>query len=179
MTLALIFGFVDTLVDVTSMDNSEIRSAYDEDVNKVRPYLLSIHPLNLVNWGYDRDGLESVMIRETRAKSAYFEDDSADESKSVHYRFFDRDSWALFNSAGEKIKSGEHNLGTVPLIRLYCKRSVSDRFLGKPILPDPAVFIDYYNLDSEKREIFRQQTFSLLLITLGESSNRDTFKTSF
>jgi hypothetical protein len=173
MTLALIFGFVDTLVDVTNMDNSEIHSAYDEDINRVRPYLLSIHPLNLVNWGYDRDGLESVMIRETRAKSAYFEDDSADESKSVHYRFFDRDNWALFNSAGEKIKSGEHNLGAVPLIRLYCKRSVSDRFLGKSILPDPAVFIDYYNLDSEKREIFRQQTFSLLLITLGESSNRD------
>ncbi len=176
LTLALIFGFVDTLVDVPTGDRDSILSSHDEQHAGLRPYMVTVHPLNLVNWKHDRRGLASILIKENENENSFFEDEHEGEKKNTRYRYFDRQKWALYNEDAEIIDEGVHALGVVPLARLYCKKSVQHPFIGKSILPDPDILIDYYNLDSEKREIFRQQTFSLLLISMGETGTREDIR---
>jgi hypothetical protein len=174
LTLSLVYGFSDALVEMPSFDPDAIRNRADAENLNIRPYLISLHPLDIINWDYDRYGLNSVMIRETaRREIQPGDDDNAEGKILTHYRRYDRERWTLFDADGSEIASGEHSLGVIPIVRLFYRKSLTNSILGRSILPDPAVFIDYYNLDSEKREIFRQQTFSLLLISLGENSSRD------
>ncbi|MBN2135271.1 MAG: hypothetical protein JW737_06035 [Acidobacteria bacterium] len=175
LTLALIFGFVDTLVDITRDENINL-SRLDEKENGTRPYLLSINPLNVVNWEHDSFGLAKILIKETILDNAFVEEhgeNNTHEKGTINYRYFDREEWKILSPEGEVMESAPHGLGIVPVTRLYCKKQLLHPFIGQSFLPDPNIFIDYYNLDSEKREIFRQQTFSLLLISLGENSSRD------
>jgi hypothetical protein len=174
LTLSLVYGFSDVLVEMPSFDPNLIRSRADAENQNIRPYLISLHPLDIVNWDYDRYGLKSVVIRETTRKNTQSGEAGDTETEiGTNFRHYDRERWILSDADGAEIVSGEHNLGIVPIVRLFYRKSLTNNFLGRSILPDPAVFIDYYNLDSEKREIFRQQTFSLLLISLGENSSRD------
>lgn len=171
LTLSLVYGFSDVLVEMPSFDGNLIRSRADAEDGNIRPYLISLHPLDIIDWDQDRFGLSSITIRETSREKS--EDNDAEGNIITRYRRYDRERWMLFDADGEVISSGEHSLGAIPVVRLFYRKSLTNRALGRSILPDPAVLIDYYNLDSEKREIFRQQTFSLLLISLGENSSRD------
>lgn len=171
LTLSLVYGFSDVLVEMPLFDRESVKSIADAHNMNIRPYLVPLHPLDVINWETDRMGLKNVTIREIDWPGMMPE--KKDEENKKCFLYYDRMNWALLNEDGEAIDSGEHNLGVVPMVRLYHRKSLTNNFLGRSILPDPAVFIDYYNLDSEKREIFRQQTFSLLLISLGENSSRD------
>lgn len=174
LTLALVYGFSDVLIDMPSYEPGTVISRTDAGKQHIRPYLISLHPLDIIDWEQDQLGLKSVTIRGMNTRDKTEESNQyADKKNEETYLHYDRQRWSLLDPDGSEMKTGEHNLGIVPLVRLYYRKSLINSFLGRSILPDPAVFIDYYNLDSEKREIFRQQTFSLLLISLGENSSHD------
>jgi hypothetical protein len=174
LTLALVYGFSDVLIDMPSIDSNKILSRSDAEHMNIRPFLISLHPLDIIDWEIDRSGLKSVTIKEIKGRDADSETGKLEHTdKNTNYLRYEREKWAILDPDGNEMKSGEHKLGIVPFARLYYRKSLLNSFLGRSILPDPAVFIDYYNLDSEKREIFRQQTFSLLLISLGENSSHD------
>lgn len=96
------------------------------------------------------------------------------------YRTFTPDSWALSENADGTgiIGQGEHSLGKVPVVRLHN---------AKPLDPTASVsdsfFYDLaglnwklYNLDSEKRELFRAQTFAILALPVADDAEREKLK---
>lgn len=90
----------------------------------------------------------------------------------VQYRTYTKEGWKISaDMAGRMVVAqGEHKLGRVPVVRL---NSVA------PLLPtqlraDPWAFAaiqlnwSLYNIESEKRTLFRKQTFSLLTIPVAD-----------
>ncbi len=83
----------------------------------------------------------------------------------IVYRFFDRNSWKITSDpkGNRTLESGDHGLGVVPVVPLNST---------KPISPSGIVSIawcwditalnwDIFNAWSEKKELFRNQTFSV------------------
>jgi len=98
----------------------------------------------------------------------------------TRYRTFTQTGWRLTEDANgdNLIEQGEHNLGRVPVVRLHN---------AKPLDPTAtsadSFFYDLaglcwklYNLDSEKRELFRAQTFAILALPVGDDAEREKLK---
>lgn len=64
-----------------------------------------------------------------------------------------------------------HRFGVLPVVPLYAHRRSRTSVLGQSALGDPMLYIDLYNLTSEKRELLRKQTFSILNIPLGTKAD--------
>jgi hypothetical protein len=65
----------------------------------------------------------------------------------------------------------DHNFGVLPVVVLYAHRRASLPVIGQSALVNPDLFIDLYNLTSEKRELLRKQTFSIVNIPLGTAAD--------
>lgn len=95
-------------------------------------------------------------------------------------RTFTETAWIVSEDAKATkiIEQGEHNLGRVPVVRLH---------ISKPLNPmattADSFFYDLaglcwklYNLDSEKRELFRAQTFAILALPVADDAEREKLK---
>ncbi len=65
----------------------------------------------------------------------------------------------------------DHNFGVLPVVVLYAHRRASLPVIGQSALVNPDLYIDLYNLTSEKRELLRKQTFSIVNIPLGTNAD--------
>jgi hypothetical protein len=70
------------------------------------------------------------------------------------------------------IAQGEHGFETLPVAVLYGRRRALTPVVGASVIGDPQSHYDLYNLNSEKRELLRKQTFSILNIPLGTGPDR-------
>jgi hypothetical protein len=86
----------------------------------------------------------------------------------------DAEKWTLYDQDGNKVDEAAHELGRVPFVFLFGQRSPSYASVGKSLLGDPQNHIDVYNLESEKRELLRGQTFSFINLPLGSGPDAPT-----
>jgi hypothetical protein len=123
------------------------------------------------------------LVREEKDAAGNWESVTFSESLNgkTRYRTFTQTGWTLSEDAkGELlIEQGEYDLGRVPVVRLHN---------AKPLEPTAtsadSFFYDLaglcwklYNLDSEKRELFRAQTFAILALPVADNAEREKLKT--
>lgn len=157
---ASIYGRVSIIVDKPSMAVSTRAEAIENDV---RPYLTLVTPENLLDWSFVRLGsgrqvLDMVKIREENGL----------------YRVWTRSSWKLYRIDPETsdvtlVDSGEHGLGTVPMVNLYNKRSIA-KMVGTSDLQDLAdINKNIYYLCSDAKEIIENTAFPMLAVPFARS----------
>ncbi|MEE8573959.1 MAG: phage portal protein [Thermodesulfobacteriota bacterium] len=152
---ASVYGRVSIVVDKPKVTGLTVAEAKEHDL---RPYLSLITPENLVDWHYTRltsgkPVLESVKIKETETR----------------YRIWTREAWWLWEKdkgSNEVVllDSGEHNLGVVPVVTLYNKRS-GRKMLGVSDIQDIAdINKNIYYLCSDAKEIIENTAFPMLAL---------------
>jgi hypothetical protein len=87
---------------------------------------------------------------------------------NLEYLFGDADSWTRYDNNGTRLGSARHGFGELPVVPFYSRRRARIPVIGRPLLRDPRLFRDHFNLVSELRELLRSQTFSLLHIQLQD-----------
>lgn len=130
-----------------------------------KPYLRLYTPLDVIDWNEDDRGeLTAVKLLEAvpRADLA-----APVETTEQRYRIVDATTWTLYDKTGKLIQTGQHGLGTIPVVRLFAQRRPLTPGIGQSVLDSPTHFINLYNLESELRELLRNQTFSILNVPLG------------
>lgn len=93
--------------------------------------------------------------------------------KTMNFRLWDETEWRLFDQAGGLLKRGDHKMGEAPVVVLKARPRATVPVVGRSGLGDPLLYVDHYNLLSEKREIERSQTFSQLNIPLKDDQTPD------
>lgn len=128
------------------------------------PRLRAYTPLDMIDWLEDEDGkLTKVKLLEDEPRTAF----TKKASRAFRIRVVDAVGWELFDAKGAKIDGAEHKMGRLPIAFLYGRRRPLTPLIGKSIMGDPNLYIDVYNLDSETRELLRNQTFGLLNVPIG------------
>ena len=173
--LAQLYGHIFVIIDSPDIPENEIISRQNQIERKAFPYLTTHYPQNVINWALDRYGMPYwVLIREhydtTKDVTAF------DKNKryGCQYRLWTRESWELYDEKYELIGQGFHNLGRVPIVCAFDKKSKKVRnFLGVSTLADIAFIArDIYNSCSELRQILRDQTFAFLALQ-GDTKEYD------
>ena len=152
------------------------------------PYIAMRMPTQVVSYSIDGLGqLNSITFREVVQEgdiSPWFGLSVIQSMMAMigkqQFRHYDRQGWKIsLDQAGRlPIAQGEHKLGRVPVVRLNST---------VPLLPtqqraDPCAFgtcqlnWNLYNLESEKRTLFRKQTFSILTIPVKDSQEAEQLK---
>ena len=169
--LAAIFGRVSVVVDKPDISPSTKAEAVSLGI---RPYLALVTPNNLMDWRYVRSGGKSVLsfvkILESKGISA--------EGKAVsEYRIWTEFSWQLWRITGIDVAlaaSGDHNLGKVPIVNLYNKKSLT-RMVGISDLEDIAdINKNIYFLCSDAKEIIENTAFPMLALPYEKSGPETT-----
>jgi hypothetical protein len=162
---AQIFGHVHVIVDKPPADPSA-RSRADEEAKGIRPYLVVVHPENLVDFREDTSGeLLWARVREP----APVEDDpfgpGLDEPAASQYRTWTRTGWMLHDEQDRLIAAGEHALGRVPLVTVYNAESRKYARCGVSALADIApINRSVFNWCSLNDEFLYRQCFNILAI---------------
>ncbi len=152
---ASVYGRVSIVVDKPSKVPDTLAMAREEDI---RPYLSLVTPENLTDWSYVRLSsgkpvLDRVKIREG----------------SGLYRIWTRSGWELWRidkGSGEVmlVSEGAHNLGIVPVVNLYNKRS-GKQMIGVSDIQDIAdINKNIYYLCSDAKEIIENTAFPMLAL---------------
>lgn len=145
----------------------EIRSRLDKMEQDNFPYFSIYHPQDIVNWALDRFGKPYwVLVREHDDSNIDPFEYKTDKRVDVNYRLWTRTEWILLNVDGKELDRGAHNLGMVPIVCGFNKKSKKKRnFLGISDLADISFIArDIYNSLSELRQILRDQTFAFLAL---------------
>ncbi len=161
---ASIYGRVSIIVDKPGVEVSTRAEAIEKDI---RPYLTLVTPENLLDWSYTRAGtgrpvLDMVKIRE----------------EDGLYRVWTRQNWKLYRCGAESTKVelvdfGEHALGTVPMVNLFNKRSVS-KMVGTSDLQDLAdINKNIYYLCSDAKEIIENTAFPMLAVPYARPGSEE------
>jgi hypothetical protein len=129
-----------------------------------RPFVRLYTPLDVPDWVDERGKLTAIKCWELPPRASL---DEAVKPGVVWTRIVTDVEWALYDEKGVRQEGAEHGLGRLPVVVLYAERRVLTDVVGASLLGDPQLFVDYYNLVSEHRELLRKQTFSLLNIPLG------------
>lgn len=147
-----------------------------------RPVLRVYVPTDVPDWLADRyNNIRSIKVVERRVRDSLMDaaflqepDTESGTQDAPHrdYRIWTEQGWALYDGDGNVLSQGD-TPGFLPVLVFYCRRRARIPVIGRSLLGDPKVFRDYYNLVSEKRAIMRDQTFSMLNITLGERQSVD------
>lgn len=142
------------------------RTKADERPPFLRPY----SPLDVVDWLHDDMGqLVAVKIIEAVGRKSLDEQVSTTAARE---RIVDQTRWRITRENGQEVnRSGEHRMGTLPVVIQYGRRRALADFIGQSVLGDPKLYVDLYNLTSEIRELLRKQTFGHLNIPLGTGDN--------
>ena len=161
---ASIYGRVSVIVDKPGISVSTRAEAIEKDV---RPYLTLVTPENLLDWSYvrvdmGRPVLDMVKIRE---------DDGL-------YRVWTRSDWKLYRYDTKStevilVDFGTHGLGTVPMVNLFNKRSIS-KMVGTSDLQDLAdINKNIYYLCSDAKEIIENTAFPMLAVPYARPGEED------
>jgi hypothetical protein len=135
------------------------------------PFVRAYTPLDVLDWLEDEDGcIVSVKLLEAKPRASF------DQATGFAYRVrtVDAERWTVSESGGTEVASGEHGFGRLPGAFLFARRSPLCRAIGHSVLDNPQLYIDLYNLDSEIREILRNQTFGILNVPLGTGQDAAT-----
>jgi len=167
-----ILGHVFVICDMPNI-TEDVFSVQDLIDLDAFPYF-SIHlPQNVINWSLDRFGQPHwVLLREFSDVNTNPGAFNRDPTALINYRLWTRDEWILFSGAYEEISRGTHDLGRVPIVCIFNKRSKkSQNFRSVSDLADIAFIAkDVYNSCSELKQILRDQTFSILAMQ-GDTSD--------
>jgi hypothetical protein len=162
---ALVFGHGFALMDRTRDDGP---TAADKAPLVLRAY----SPLDVVDWLLDAAGqLTGLYLVETLARTSF--DQPASESVQKVYAVGPTTTQITVRGAAIEVTEAYpvvHGFGVVPVVPLYAHRSAHPLF-GRSALHDPGLFVDLYNLTSERRELLRKQTFSILNVPLGTGAD--------
>ncbi|CAK0766032.1 conserved hypothetical protein [Gammaproteobacteria bacterium] len=98
----------------------------------------------------------------------------------IRYRHFDAASWWVADGSdgtGNR-EEGAHNLGRVPVVRLQCDSPLSPKeWRAEPWARGLAdISFDLFNALSELRELFRNQTFSILTLPVMDKEQAQALK---
>jgi len=155
-----------------------------------KPYIVMRLPSQVAHYKLDGNGvLESITFREASEGIETTPSFGLAMLQSLsslvglgktQYRTFTRMGWKISLDAGGMlvIAQGEHGLGRVPVVRLNST---------VPLLPaqmraDPWAFgisqlnWSLYNQESEKRTLFRKQTFSILTIPVADTDEAEKLR---
>jgi len=168
-----VFGHVFLLFDRAPSEASvdgEVLTAADAGAPIVRVYT----PLDATDWIDDHGHLKAIKFLEAAPRVAL---DQAPLVTDIRVRYVTETEWVLYDQRGEVLDRGEHKLGELPVVVLYADRRTLTQVVGASLLGDPQLFIDFYNLISENRELLRKQTFGLLNVPLGPDGSVETAKT--
>lgn len=162
--LAATFGHMALYFD---LPETQAETAADQG----QPYVRIYTPLDIVNWLTDDDGcITSIKVVEAVQPADYQQ-----TATTYRIRVIDEQGWQLYDfKSGTPISQGEHHLGRLPVVFLYGKRRAVLSDVGQSVLGDPRMYIDLYNLTSEKRELLRNQTFSFINLPLGSGPDAMT-----
>lgn len=152
---AAIYGRVSIVVDMPALSVSTKAEAISSDI---RPYVSLVTPENLVDWAFEKElsgrpSMSMVKIKEDK----------------FSYRIWTRQGWELWRITdnGREVElagSGEHNLGVVPVVNLYNRRS-GIRMLGVSDIQDVAdINKNIYYLCSDAKEIIENTAFPMLAV---------------
>lgn len=101
-------------------------------------------------------------------------------SGKTRYRTYTRTGWRLSEDAkGEMlIEQGDYTLGRVPVVRLHNAKPLdpTDTAADSFFYDLAGLCWKLYNLDSEKRELFRAQTFAILALPVSDDAEREKLK---
>ncbi len=161
---AQIFGHVHVLIDKPVI-NRPLRSRAEEQLLNIRPYLALIYPENLVDFRLDEKGnFIWARIRELSPSS----DDpfqTEEEEQRWRYRTWTTERWFIHDEYGGPIASGEHRLGSVPIVTIYNVESKRHPHFGISALADIApINRSIYNWCSLNDEFLYRQCFNILAI---------------
>jgi len=162
---AQIFGHVHVIMDKPPADVA-VASRADEEAKGIRPYLVVVHPENLVNLQEDTSGaLLWARVREPApVVGDPFGEQTTDEPHYV-YRTWTRAGWTLHDEQERLIASGEHKLGRVPLVTVYNVASRKYARCGVSALADIApINRSVFNWCSLNDEFLYRQCFNILAI---------------
>lgn len=166
--MAQLYGHCFVIVDSPKVTSTEqIKTRLDQIEERAFPYLSLYSPQDILNWSLDEYGSPYwVIVRETRDENANVMDFKPGCEKETYYRLWMRDGWMLFNDHYELIDEGVYDLGEVPIVCVFAKKSKKSRnFLGISDLADISfISRDIYNASSELRQILRDQTFAFLAV---------------
>jgi hypothetical protein len=155
-----LFGHVGHYMD--RMADGEATTAADQSKVFLRLYT----PLDIPDWRLDDQG----RLTAVRLLEAVVQEDPAQPHRldDCRERLVTKDDWKIISkSATDQAEGGPHDFGVVPFVLQYAKRRKLAQLVGQPVLGDPKLYIDLYNLTSEIRELLRNQTFGILTIKLG------------
>ena len=160
--LCMIYGTVFVVVDKPS---AEARTRGEEIQMGLLPYATVRLPSQIESYELDEFGnLQSITF--------------AEAGKEKRYRYFDAESWKVLNAKKEVIAQGQHNLGTIPVVRA----SLTEQLLYEEVLSEPFIWniaklnFEIYNLISEIREILRNLTFPVLTYPVRDSQEEQRLK---
>jgi hypothetical protein len=158
---AATFGHVVLYMDLAP-DSEDVQTAADQPW----PYVKVYTPLDVLDWR-DNDAGELVWIKLLEAVTTPATE-TARPITTYRVRIVDETSWKLYDyKEGTYLDQGQHQLGKVPVVVLFGRRRSLLPDLGESVLGDPRNHVDIFNLQSEKRELLRGQTFSFINLPLG------------
>lgn len=172
--LALLFGHSVIVMDRVGGTENPLTRA-----EQGTPALRLYSPLDMPDWLQDGTGaLTEVKLFEVAPRTSLREPSVGETSYRLRYlnaETFEVVAETSKASASgktrvlesETIDKGPHGFGRLPVVILYSKRRALTPLIGQSVLNDPQLHIDYYNLESELRELLRKQTFSIINVPLG------------
>lgn len=161
-----VFGHVFVMLDREPTD-----AATAADVTT--PILRVYTPLDAPDWIDDHGHLTAIKFLEAAPRLSL---NDAYDASAVRTRYVTDTEWVLYDQAGRVLERGEHGLGVLPVVPLYADRRTLSTIIGASVLGDPQLFLDFYNLISENRELLRKQTFGILNVPLGPDGDVEKAK---
>ena len=161
---AAIYGRVSILVDRPTAQAMTMADAIERDI---RPYATLITPENLLDWSFERVGGGRMVMGMAKIR----------EGEGA-CRIWRKDSWELWqtdkdNDEALLIDAGGHDLGEVPLIHLYNKRS-GMRMWGISDIQDIVdINKNIYYLCSDAKEIIENTAFPMLAMPYSRSGAQE------
>jgi hypothetical protein len=176
-TLAHTYGHVMVLMDRDAPDPTLPRSRANQGALVLRDYI----PPDCLDWLAPRKQLTAVKLveaveREDLTEPSNFSSNSTTrggatgdtrDDVNLEYLFVDTNEIRIYDANGSRKRLASHGFGELPVVPFYSRRRARIPVLGRPLLRDPRLFRDHFNLVSELRELLRSQTFSMLNIQLG------------
>lgn len=142
----------------------------DMGVPKLRRYT----PLDVIDWLEDEDGeVIAVKLIEAAPRAEF---GTRVDATDYRVREVTQTEWKLYDKGGKQIDGAPHGFSRLPVVFLYGKRRPTIPVIGKSVIGDPDLHIDLYNLQSEIRELLRNQTFGILNVPIGKDGNAELEK---
>jgi len=151
------------------MDNFEVQPATEKEAkdNRIYPYMYIKTSQQIKS----ENGF--IVDKFGKLESITFTDKKDDKGNQLYRKWTKVDS-TLVNDNGDAVEQPKvHNLGTVPVISVYCaKRKSNEQILVDPPLYDLAkINFTIFNKDSEIRDQERAQGFSVFYLQSDQTGN--------